>query len=41
MPAVGRTCRKKCFKTGMKESGDEKLMTISVAVRGINVHIRF
>ena len=33
--------QKKCLKSGMKESGDEKLITISVAVRGINVHIRF
>jgi len=32
----------KGFKSGMKERvGDEKLVTISVAVRGINDHIRF
>jgi len=38
---VGRICRKKGFKSGMKERvGDEKLI-ISVAVRGINDHIRF
>jgi len=30
------------FKSGMKERvGDEKLIIISVAVRGINDHIRF
>jgi len=37
--AVGRICRKKGFKSGMKERvGDEKLIIIiiSVAVRGIN-----
>ena len=33
---------KEGFKSGMKESvGDEKLIIISVAVRGINDHIRF
>ena len=33
---------KEGFKCGMKERvGDEKLITISVTVRGINVHIRF
>jgi len=33
---------KKGFKSGMKERvGDEKLIIISVAVRGINDHIRF
>jgi len=33
---------KEGFKSGMKERvGDEKLMIISVAVRGINDHIRF
>jgi len=38
---MGRICRKKGFKSGMKERvGDEKLI-ISVAVRGINDHIRF
>ena len=38
-----RICRKKeGFKSGMKERvGDEKLIIISVAVRGINDHIRF
>ena len=40
---MGRICRKKQgFKSGMKERvGDEKLIIISVAVRGINDHIRF
>ena len=39
---MGRICRKKGFKSGMKERvGDEKLMIISVTVRGINDHIRF
>jgi len=40
---VGRICRKKeGFKSGMKvKVGDEKLIIISVAVRGINDHIRF
>jgi len=42
---VGRICRKKeGFKSGMKDRvGDEKLIIISVAVRGINDHrpIRF
>ena len=34
--------KKKVFKSGMKERvGDEKLIIISVAVRGINDHIRF
>jgi len=34
--------KKECFKSGMKERvGDEKLIIISVAVRGINDHIRF
>ena len=33
---------KECFKSGMKERvGDEQLIIISVAVRGINDHIRF
>jgi len=33
---------KEGFKSGMKERvGDEKLIIISVAVRGINDHIRF
>jgi len=33
---------KEGFKCGMKERvGDGKLIIISVAVRGINVHIRF
>ena len=33
---------KEGFKSGMKERvGDEKLITISVAFRGINDHIRF
>ena len=40
--AVGRICKKGGFKSGMKErGGDEKLIIISVAVRGINDHIRF
>ena len=39
---MGRICIKKGFKSGMKERvGDEKLIIISVAVRGINDHIRF
>jgi len=46
---VGRICRKKGFKSGMKEKEkktdmltyDDKLIIISVAVRGINDHIRF
>ena len=39
---MGRICRKEVFKSGMKERvGDEKLMIISVTVRGINDHIRF
>ena len=39
---MGRICRKEGFKSGMKERvGDEKLIIISVAVRGINDHIRF
>ena len=40
---MGRICRKKeGFKCGMKERvGDEKLIIISVAVIGINDHIRF
>ena len=35
---MGRICRKKeGFKSGMKErEGDEKLIIISVAIRGIN-----
>jgi len=35
--AVGRICRKEGFKSGMKErvGDDEKLMMISVTVRGI------
>jgi len=34
--AVGRICKKEGFKSGMKERvGDEKLIIISVAVRGI------
>jgi len=34
--------QKKVLKSGMKERvGDEKLIIISVAVRGINDHIRF
>ena len=34
--------KKEGFKSGMKERvGDEKLIIISVAVRGINDHIRF
>ena len=33
---------KECFKSGIKDRvGDEKLIIISVAVRGINDHIRF
>ena len=33
---------KELFKSGMKERvGDEKLIIISLAVRGINDHIRF
>ena len=33
--AVGRICKKEGFKSGMKEKvGDEKLITISVAVSG-------
>ena len=40
---MGRICRKRGFKSGMKERvGDEKLIIIiSVTVRGINDHIRF
>ena len=40
---MGRICRKKGFKSGMKERvGDEKLIIIiSVAVTGVNDHIRF
>ena len=39
---MGRISRKRSFKSGMKERvGDEKLIITSVAVRGINVHIRF
>jgi len=39
---VGRICRKRGFKSGIKERvGDEKLIIIGVAVRGINDHIRF
>ena len=38
----GKELQKKGFKSGMKERvGDEKLIVISVAVRGINDHIRF
>ena len=38
----GKYLQKKSFKSGMKERvGDEKLIIISVAVRGINDHIRF
>ena len=34
--------KKEGFKSGMKERvGDEKLIIISAAVRGINDHIRF
>ena len=34
--------KKEGFKSGMKERvGDEKLVIISAAVRGINDHIRF
>ena len=38
---MGRICRKRRFlKSGMKERvGDEKLIIINVAVRGINDHI--
>ena len=33
---MGRICRKRSFKSGMKERvGDEKLIIIGVAVRGI------
>ena len=40
--AVGRICKKGGFKSGMKERvGDEKLIIMSVAIRGINDHIRF
>jgi len=40
--AMGRICRKGRFKSGMKERvGDGKLIIISVAVSGINDHIRF
>jgi len=39
---VKTICRKRRFKAGMKERvGDEKLIIISVTVRGINDHIRF
>ena len=39
---MGRICRKGRFKSGMKERvGDGKLIIISVAVSGINDHIRF
>ena len=39
---MGRICKKEGFKSGMKERvGDEKLTIISVAVGGINDHIRF
>ena len=38
----GKDLQKKGFKSGMKEIvGDERLIIISVAVRGINDHIRF
>ena len=38
---MGRIAEKAGFKSGMKERvGDEKLIIISVAVGGINVHIR-
>jgi len=38
---VVRICRKR-LESGMKERvGDEKLIIISVAVRGIKDHIRF
>ena len=34
--------KKECFKSGMKQRvGDEKLIIIGVAARGINDHIRF
>ena len=36
---MGRICKKEGFKSGMKDRvGDEKLIIISVAVRGINDH---
>jgi len=36
---VGKVCRKKGFGYGMKERvGDEKLIIISVAVKGIHCH---
>ena len=39
---MGTICRKEGFKSGIKERvGDEKLIIISVTVRGINNHIRF
>jgi len=39
---VGRIAEKAGFKSGIKRVGDEKLIIIiGVAVRGINVHIRF
>jgi len=39
---VGMIAEKEGFKSGMKERvRDEKLIIISVAVRGINDHIRF
>ena len=38
----GKDCKKEGFKSGMKERvGDEKLIIISVAFRGINDHVRF
>jgi len=38
----GKELQKKGFKSGIKERvGDEKLIIINVAVRGINDHIRF
>jgi len=38
---VGRICRKEGFKSGMKERvGDGKQIIISIAVIGINDHIR-
>ena len=38
----GKDLQKKGFKSGMKERvGDEKLIIISVVVRGINDHMRF